>query len=147
MKKFLAILTMSFVFAVTVPVSVSAYSGGNKYKKSYNGKRYKKKQHRSYNRYQRQSNRRYYSNNGRYNRNYYNNGRYDNSRYYGRDRRSVYSRHRNLINVGIGGAAGAIVGGKRGALIGAGVGAGAGAAYTYGINPKKKRSRYSRRRY
>lgn len=56
---------------------------------------------------------------------------------------NVYQRHRNLINIGIGTAAGAIigglVGGKKGALIGAGVGAGGGAAYTYGIKPKKKR--------
>ena len=53
---------------------------------------------------------------------------------------NIYDKHRNVINVGIGGAAGAVIGGliggKKGALIGAGVGAGAGAAYTYGINPK-----------
>ncbi len=65
------------------------------------------------------------------------------------DNRNVYQKHRNLINIGIGGAAGAIlggiIGGKKGALIGAGVGAGSGAAYTYGINPKKKTRRYYRR--
>ena len=62
---------------------------------------------------------------------------------------NIYDRHRNVINVGIGGAAGAIVGGliggKKGALIGAGVGAGAGAAYTYGINPKDDKNKRNRR--
>lgn len=66
------------------------------------------------------------------------------------DNRNIYQRHRNLINIGIGGAAGAIIGGiiggKKGALIGAGVGAGSGAAYTYGINPKDKTRRYYRNR-
>lgn len=80
----------------------------------------------------------------RYNKNY-------NSRNYDRNNKNVYDRHRNLINIGIGGAAGAIIGGiiggKKGALIGAGVGAGGGAAYTYGINPKDKNKnrRYYRR--
>lgn len=79
---------------------------------------------------------------------YYNDDYY-NDDYYRRDR-SVYDRHRNAINIGIGAGAGAvvggIVGGKKGALIGAGVGAAAGAVYTYGINPKddKRRRRYRR---
>ena len=56
---------------------------------------------------------------------------------------NVYQRHRNLINIGIGTGAGALigalVGGKKGALIGAAAGAGGSALYTYKINPKKKR--------
>ncbi len=56
---------------------------------------------------------------------------------------SVYSRHRNLINIGIGTGAGlligALVGGKKGALIGAAAGAGGGALYTYVLNKKTKR--------
>lgn len=56
---------------------------------------------------------------------------------------SVYSRHRNLINVGIGTGVGAIigalVGGKKGALIGTAVGAGGSALYTYKLNPKTKK--------
>jgi hypothetical protein len=56
---------------------------------------------------------------------------------------NVYERHRNVINVGIGTAAGALVGGiaggKKGAAIGALAGAGGGALYTYKINPKTKR--------
>lgn len=62
---------------------------------------------------------------------------------------NVYERHRNLINIGIGTAAGAIigglVGGKKGALIGAGAGAGGAALYTYKINPKKKKYYRNRR--
>lgn len=56
---------------------------------------------------------------------------------------SVYQKHRNLINIGIGTAAGAIlgglIGGKKGALIGTAAGAGGAALYSYKINPKTKR--------
>lgn len=76
-----------------------------------------------------------------------------NSRNYEGNNKNIYQRHRNAFNIGIGGAAGAIIGGiiggKKGALIGAGVGAGSGAAYTYGINPKdknKNRRNYRNRR-
>lgn len=60
-----------------------------------------------------------------------------------RNEGNVYDRHRNLINIGIGTAAGAIIGGliggKKGALIGTAVGAGGSALYTYKLNPKTKR--------
>jgi hypothetical protein len=63
---------------------------------------------------------------------------------------SIYKKHRNLINIGIGTGAGALigalVGGKKGALIGAAVGAGGSALYTYKLNPKTKRY-YRVRRY
>ncbi len=68
-------------------------------------------------------------------------------------KQSVYQKHRNVINIGIGTGAGALVGaligGKKGALIGAAVGAGGSALYTYKINPKDKKKRYYRanRRY
>lgn len=56
------------------------------------------------------------------------------------NRPSFYKRHRNLINIGIGTAAGAIlgglIGGKKGALIGTAAGAGGAALYTYKLNPK-----------
>ena len=56
---------------------------------------------------------------------------------------NFYQRHRNLINMGIGTGAGAIIGGliggKKGALIGTAVGAGGSALYTYKINPKTKK--------
>ncbi len=62
---------------------------------------------------------------------------------------SVYDRHRNLINIGIGTGAGtllgALIGGRKGALIGAAAGAGGSALYTYKVNPKNKR--YYRRGY
>ena len=65
-------------------------------------------------------------------------------------RPNFYKRHRNLINIGIGTAAGAIlgglIGGKKGALIGAGAGAGGAALYTYKLNPKTRRY-YRVRRY
>ena len=56
---------------------------------------------------------------------------------------NFYDRHRNLINIGIGTGAGAllggIIGGKKGALIGTAIGAGGSALYTYKFNPKTKR--------
>lgn len=59
------------------------------------------------------------------------------------DDRNIYDKHRNLINIGIGTAAGAIIGGliggKKGALIGTAVGAGGSALYTYKLNPKTKK--------
>ncbi|MGI8883664.1 MAG: hypothetical protein ACR2IA_05415 [Pyrinomonadaceae bacterium] len=63
---------------------------------------------------------------------------------------SVYKKHRNLINIGIGTGAGALlgalIGGKKGAAIGALAGGGGSALYTYKLNPKTKR--YNRvRRY
>ncbi len=63
---------------------------------------------------------------------------------------SVYKRHRNLINIGIGTGAGALlgalIGGKKGALIGAAAGGGGSALYSYKINPKTRRY-YRARRY
>ena len=70
----------------------------------------------------------------------YQNGRYRTVRVY--KKQNFYDRHRNLINVGIGTGAGALlgglIGGKKGALIGTLAGAGGSALYTYKINPKKK---------
>ncbi|QYO64641.1 YMGG-like glycine zipper-containing protein [Leptolyngbya sp. 7M] len=66
-----------------------------------------------------------------------------------KDDGNVYDRHRNLINIGIGAGAGAIIGaiagGGKGAAIGAAAGAGGGALYTYVFNPKTKK--YERRYY
>jgi len=59
------------------------------------------------------------------------------------DDRNIYEKHRNVINIGIGTGAGALIGallgGKKGALIGAAVGAGGSALYTYKLNPKTKK--------
>lgn len=74
-------------------------------------------------------------------------------RNYDRNNGNFYDRHRNLINVGIGTAAGAIlgglIGGKKGALIGTAAGAGGAALYTYKLNPKTKRYEryYTRNNY
>ena len=58
-------------------------------------------------------------------------------------RPNFYKRHRNAINIGIGTAAGALlgglIGGKKGALIGTLAGAGGAALYTYKLNPKTHR--------
>ncbi len=73
------------------------------------------------------------------------------TRRYRAPKQSTYDKHRNLINIGIGAGAGALIGaiakGKKGALIGAAAGAGGGALYTYVFNPKSKRyeRRYFRR--
>ena len=68
--------------------------------------------------------------------------------YYPRER-STYEKHRNIINIGIGAGAGALIGaiagGKKGALIGAAAGGGGAALYTYVFN--KKTNRYERRYY
>lgn len=64
---------------------------------------------------------------------------------------SIYRRHRNLINIGIGTGAGAIlgglIGGKKGAAIGALAGGGGSALYTYKLNPKKTRYYKNNRTY
>jgi Ni/Co efflux regulator RcnB len=55
---------------------------------------------------------------------------------------SFYRRHRNRTNMAIGTGAGAliggVVGGPKGALIGAGAGLGGSALYTYKLNKKKR---------
>jgi len=55
---------------------------------------------------------------------------------------SYYRRHRNRINMAIGTGGGALlgglIGGKKGALIGAGAGLGGSALYTYKLKKKKR---------
>ncbi len=136
MKKFLVTSIVLFLLALGIPFAGVSEVQAQRYRKSYNSKKVKRYRSKQNCRTPRRSYRR---NNAR-------NSRYYRSRGYSSSRRpSVYRRHRNLINIGIGTGAGAIVGGilggKKGALIGAGVGAGAGAAYTYGIRPKKRRYR------
>ena len=62
---------------------------------------------------------------------------------------SYYRRHRNRINMALGTGAGAIVGGliggRKGALIGAGSGLAGSALYTYKLNPKRRKYRKVRR--
>src|SRR5207237_10217230 len=65
------------------------------------------------------------------------------TRGYTYQRPSFYRRHRNVINMGIatGGGAllGGLIGGRRGAGLGALIGLGSGALYTYKLNKKKRR--------
>jgi uncharacterized protein YcfJ len=60
-------------------------------------------------------------------------------------RRSFWRKHRDKITVAgssvAGAAVGGIVGGKKGALIGAGAGAGGGALYTYKMRKRHRRTR------
>ncbi|MEO8647635.1 MAG: hypothetical protein ABI539_00575 [Acidobacteriota bacterium] len=69
--------------------------------------------------------------------------RYYTTSYSTQRRPSFYRRHRNVINMAIGTGAGlligGLVGGRRGAGIGALTGLGGSALYTYGLNPKKRR--------
>jgi hypothetical protein len=62
---------------------------------------------------------------------------------------SYYRRHRNRINMAVGTGAGAVIGGllggKKGALIGAGSGLAGSALYTYKLNPKRRKYRKVRR--
>ena len=62
---------------------------------------------------------------------------------------SYYRRHRNRINMAIGTGAGAVIGGllggRKGALIGAGTGLAGSALYTYKLNPKRRKYRKVRR--
>jgi len=62
---------------------------------------------------------------------------------------SYYRRHRNRINMALGTGGGALlgglIGGRKGALIGAGAGLGGSALYTYKLNPKTRKYRKVRR--
>jgi hypothetical protein len=62
---------------------------------------------------------------------------------------SYYRRHRNRINMAVGTGAGAVlgglIGGRKGALIGAGAGLGGSALYTYKLKPKKRKYKKIRR--
>lgn len=62
---------------------------------------------------------------------------------------SYYRRHRNRINMAVGTGAGAVlgglIGGRKGALIGAGSGLAGSALYTYKLNPKTRKYRKVRR--
>ncbi len=114
MKKFLVLAIMFFVFAVGLPLTVEA--GGD------SCRRVRKRSYAS------RSSRRA--------------PRYYTQSYVAQRRPSFYRRHRNLINIGIGTGAGALIGGllggRRGVAYGLLGGAGAGALYTYKLNPKRR---------
>lgn len=63
-----------------------------------------------------------------------------------RHTRTFWQKHRDKLTVAgttaAGAGTGAIIGGKKGALIGAGAGAGSGALYTYKIRKRHRHRRY-----
>ncbi len=63
-----------------------------------------------------------------------------------RHSRTFWQKHRDKLTVAgttaAGAGVGSIIGGKKGALIGAGAGAGSGALYTYKIRKRRHRRRY-----
>jgi len=125
MKKFLVSSMMFLVFAVGLPLSVEAHCPRHrKAKRSYTSRNYRTTRARNY--YATRENN-YYATRG----------------YVAQRRPSFYRRHRNLINIGIGSGAGALIGGllggRRGVAYGLLGGAGAGALYTYKLNRKKRR--------
>lgn len=151
MKKFLVGTLLLFVFAIALPIASYAQSCNRRsYRNSSSNSRYAYNngynERRGYNR--RSYNRRrssddgyasYPVNNQSYNRDYYQPNGYP----YQQSRPSFYRRHRNLVNIGIGTGAGALlgglIGGRRGIGWGSLAGAGASALYTYKIRPKQRR--------
>ncbi|MEZ5305900.1 MAG: glycine zipper domain-containing protein [Pyrinomonadaceae bacterium] len=144
MKKFVITLTIAVITGVGLPISAFADTGAKSFgatTASYSGGKRKARGRQVRGRScapRRRSSNRSVRRNSSY--------RVAGTRY--RNNGNFYSRHRNATNVAIGAGAGAIIGGiiggRKGMLIGAGVGAGSGAIYTYGVKPKKKRSRYYR---
>jgi len=121
MKKFLVSSMMFLIFAVGLPLSVEAHAGCRAHRKrSYASRTYRQRSYRSYQPT-------YYATRG----------------YVAERRPSFYRRHRNVINMAIGTGGGALIGGllggKRGAGIGALVGLGSSALYTYKLVPKRRR--------
>jgi len=113
MKKFIASLIMMSLMAIALPLTADA-------------------QRRCYTRKRSTVSRNY----SRTNRSYQTRG-------YTYQRPGFYRRHRNMINMGVatGGGAllGGLIGGRRGAGLGALIGLGSGALYTYKLNKKKRR--------
>ena len=148
MKKFLVGTFLLLVFAVTLPILTYGQSCNRRsYRNSSSNYNNGYNERRAYNR--RNSNRRRSSDYGYTsypvnNRRNYNRGYSQPSgSYYGQQRPSFYRRHRNLVNIGIGTGAGALlgglIGGRRGIGWGALAGGGASALYTYKIRPKQRR--------
>ena len=116
MKKFIASLIMMSLMAIALPLSVDAQKRCYTRKRTNVSRNYRTRNYRT--------------------RSYQTQG-------YTYQRPSFYRRHRNLINMGIatGGGAliGGLLGGRRGAGLGALIGLGSGALYTYKLRPKKRR--------
>jgi hypothetical protein len=156
MKKFLVSTMMFLVVAIGLPLTAEAHPGCRLHRR-YASRSYASRYYTS--RYvtrrvyvPRYASTRYYAPRYRTAR-YYSSPRYATTRYYSPRystasysayrRPSYYRRHRNFINMaaGTGGGAilGALLGGRRGAGIGALAGLGGSALYTYKLNPKRRR--------
>ena len=138
MKKFLVGTLMLMVLAIVLPLSVSGQSycrrnfrgSSARYSNAYYGNNYARyRNRRSYRRSYRQPV--YYSS---YQPTYHTT--------YSSNRPSFYRRHRNVINMAIGTGGGLVLGGllggRRGAGVGALLGAGGSALYTYKLRPKQR---------
>lgn len=125
MKKFIASFIMMSLMALALPLSADAQ------RRCYTRKRTNVSRN-----YSRNVSRNYRTRSSYVNRSYETRG-------YTYQRPSFYRRHRNLINMGIatGGGAllGGLLGGRKGAGLGALIGLGSGALYTYKLNKKRRR--------
>jgi hypothetical protein len=153
MRKLLATFVLAAMMLISLPLAAEAHAGCRRHRRassrSYASQRYAQQRYYSQRRYAQQryysqgyASQRYYS--PRYSQRRYASQRYYSQGYYAQPQRpSFYRRHRNVINMGIATGAGAllggIIGGRRGAGIGALLGVGGGALYTYKIRPKKRR--------
>lgn len=121
MKKFIASLILFSMMSIALPIAADAQTRCYTRKRSNVSRNYRTRSYRT-NRY--------------INRSYQTQG-------YTYQRPSFYRRHRNVINMAIatGGGAllGGLIGGRRGAGLGALIGLGSGALYTYKLNKKKRR--------
>jgi hypothetical protein len=127
MKKFIASLILFSMMSIALPIAADAQT-----RRCYcSTRRTVSRNYRTRN-YRTRS----YRNRSYVNRSYYTQG-------YTYQRPSFYRRHRNIINMGIatGGGAllGGLMGGRRGAGLGALIGFCSGALYTYKLNKKKRR--------
>ena len=130
MKKFIASFIMMSLMAIALPLTADAQRTCNMRKRTNVSRNYSSNVSRHYSR---NVSRNYRTRN--YNRSYQTRG-------YTYKRPSFYRRHRNAVNIGIatGGGAllGGLMGGRKGAGLGALIGIGSGALSTYKLNKKKR---------
>ncbi|HEY8559569.1 MAG TPA: hypothetical protein VIL74_04135 [Pyrinomonadaceae bacterium] len=122
MKRFIASLIVLSMMVIALPVMADAQRCYKPRRASYS-RNYRTRSYRT--------------------RNYYTNRSYRTAGYYTYKRPSFYRRHRNVINMAIATGGGAVIGGllggRRGAGLGALIGLGSGALYTYKLNKKRRR--------
>ena len=140
MKKYITTLLMAAMLTVTIP-ALATTSFAQRQNCDSNNRQYRSENRRSENRRSRNNDQRYQNDDEDYRSNeqqqYYNE-----SGYYQTNQPNVYRRHNKAFNfavsTGAGAIIGALLGGKKGALIGAGAGVVTGAI----ITKKQKSNRY-----